>query len=269
MIRWDTYHTETIKEKYVYRYLTIEKLIDFFRTNSIYLTRLDKFEDNLENISPYDINQLKYFSDVAKPKDANPDIPDSTWEEIFKKNTVKLRQIQSNLLAQQKERFVSCWILNDVESFAMWDIYGKSGFAIRFERQYFQNLIRDSRELQNEPTSKIDLLLAGKVEYQNFEEMLTKEKESTLKYSVFRKHLSFNHEAEYRIVGFLNNTDDETFLRFKLPDLETIHFEIIANPRLSSFQIETYNNIISNYTKVHVLRESDLKRWLEFRNINY
>lgn len=269
MTRWDTYYTEEIKEKYVYRYLTIEKLIDFFNTNSIYLTRLDKFEDNLENISPYDINQLKYFSDITKPKNSNPEISDSTWEEIFKRNTIKLHKIQSELLAQQKERFVSCWILNDVESFAMWDIYGKSGFALRFEREYFQKLIQSSIKLQVEPTSKMDLLIAGKVKYQNFEEMLTKEKESTLKYSVFRKHLSFNHESEYRVVGFLDNTEDETFLRFKLPDLETMNFDIIANPRLTSFQIETYNDIISNYSKVHTLRESDLKRWLEFRNCNY
>ena len=72
-MNWDTYHTKNISEKYVYRYVTIEKLIDFLVTNSIYLARLDTFEDNFENIQPYDINQLRFFY-LEKPTDANPEI---------------------------------------------------------------------------------------------------------------------------------------------------------------------------------------------------
>jgi hypothetical protein len=51
-MKWETYHTKEINQKYVYRYLTLEKLVDFLETGELYLTRLDKFEDNLENISP-------------------------------------------------------------------------------------------------------------------------------------------------------------------------------------------------------------------------
>ena len=65
--------TKNISEKYVYRYLTIEKLIDFLDSNTIYLARLDTFEDCLENIEPFDINGLKFLI-LEKPIDANPEI---------------------------------------------------------------------------------------------------------------------------------------------------------------------------------------------------
>ncbi len=269
-MKWDTYHTKEIKEKYVYRYLTIEKLVDFLETNSIYLARLDKFEDNLENIEPYDINELKLRSEtLSKPEDANPDISDSQWDETIQNNVFALRELQKTLVRKQKHRFVSCWILNDVESFAMWDIYGKSGFVIKFEQKYFQKLIRDSIKLQKDQTEKIDLLLAGTVQYQNYDNMLFKEKESLIKFSAFRKHIAFKHETEYRIVGFMKEILDISGLKFILPDLKELKFEIIANPRLDSFQFAKYKSMISKYSENHPLKESELKRWLDFRNITF
>ena len=266
-MKWDTNHTKTITEKYVYRYLTIEKLIDFLDTNTIFLARLDTFEDNLENIEPYDVNQLKFLY-LSKPVDANPEISDSIWDEVIEKSKKKFKEIKNYLIEKQKKRFVSCWILNDVESFGMWDTYGKSGFVIRFEREYFQKIIRESKDLQIEPTNKIDLLVVGKVFYQNFEKMLENEKESLMRFSAFRKHLSFKHESEYRIVGFTKECENDIGLRFKLPNIETLNFEIFANPRLSSFQFQQYKKIIDKYSKTKTLKESELKNWLEFRNLN-
>jgi len=269
-MKWNTYHTKGIKEKYVYRYITIEKLVDFLETHSIFLTRLDRFEDQLENIEPFDINELKVRSQtLEKPEDANPEISDVKWNEIIQTNKRVLKSLQQNLTLKQKHRFVSCWILNDVESFAMWDIYGKAGFAIRFEQEYFQNLIRESIKIQNKPTNKIELLVAGAVQYQNYDEMLYKEEESLIKFSAFRKHLSFKHETEYRIVGFMKEILDVPGLKFNLPEIKKLKFDIIANPRLDSFQFNQYKSMISKYSKNHPLKESRLKRWLDFRNKEY
>ncbi|MDT0651421.1 DUF2971 domain-containing protein [Autumnicola edwardsiae] len=269
-MNWNTYNTKGIKEKYVYRYVTIEKLVDFLESSSIYLTRLDKFEDNLENIEPYDINELKVRSKTLKiPDDANPDISDDRWEQIIQENNTALKALQKSLHLKQKHRFVNCWILNDVESFAMWDIYGKSGFAIRFERKYFQKLIKESINIQEKPTSNFDIIVAGAVKYQNYDDMLFKEKESLLKFSAFRKHLSFKHETEYRIVGFIKEILDIPGLKFKLPEIQNLKFDIIANPRLNSFQLQQYKSMISKYSKKHPLKESDLKEWLDFKKMNY
>jgi hypothetical protein len=262
-MKWETIHTEYITEKYVFRYVTIEKLIDFFDTNSIFLARLDTFEDNLENISPKEINGLK-TTFLKIPKNANPD---RDWDKKIENSRHQIRAIRNKLALDQKHRYVSCWILNDVESFGMWDTYGKSGFAIRFEREYFQKLVEKSIKLQVNPTDKIDLLVLGKVFYQNFDTMHQTLDKSKMKYAAFRKHLSFKHESEYRIVGFTNQTENEIGLRFKLPDLESLNFEIFANPRLSSFQFQQYEKIVAKYSKTKKLKESELKNWLEFRNL--
>ena len=149
-MKWETYHTKGIQQKYVYRYLTLEKLIDFLETGELYLTRLDKFEDNLENIIPYDINELKVRSGLTeKPQNANPNIPEHHWDKLISDSRLALIRLQEKLKTEQKYRFVSCWILSDVESFAMWDIYGKAGFALRFERKYFQQLIGKNGQIDH------------------------------------------------------------------------------------------------------------------------
>lgn len=267
-MEFETHQTEIITNKYIYRYLTIEKLIDFFETSSIYLSRLDLFEDNLENIDPYDINELKLLT-LTKPPNANPIIGETHWEEIINHDKKRLIEIQNNLIENQKKRFVSCWILSDVESFGMWDTYGKEGFVIRFNREYFEKIIKESISIQTEPTSKIDLLVIGKVIYQDFEEMLRNEKESILQYSAFRKHLSFKHESEFRIVGFAHNFENELGLRFKLPDINNLDFEIFANPRFTNFQFQQYKKIIKKYSIQKDLRISELKNFLVFRNLKY
>ena len=92
-MKWDTYHTKEIKEKYLYRYVTIEKLIDFLSTNSIYLSRLDSFEDSFEDIQPYDINQLKFLY-TEKPEDANPEISDEIWNEKIENGRKSITGLQ-------------------------------------------------------------------------------------------------------------------------------------------------------------------------------
>lgn len=267
-MKFETYHTKTLDERYVYRYLTIDKLIDFLDTNSLYLARLDTFEDNLENIEPYDIIELKFLIST-KPIDASPAINEKKWDEIIDNNKKQLLKIQNNLIEKQKKRFVSCWILSDVESFGMWDTYGKEGFVIRFNRDYFEKIIKESISAQTEPTSKIDLLFVGKVLYQDFEKMLHNEEKSIIEYSAFRKHLSFVHESEYRIVGFTNNVENEIGLRYKLPNIEELDFEIFANPRFTNFQFQQYSKILEKYTKLKKLKNSELKIFLEFRNLKY
>lgn len=267
-MKWEIYNTRDIKEKYLYRYVTIEKLVDFLNSNSIYLSRLDTFEDCFEGIQPFDLNLLNSLY-TEKPHDVSNEISEEMWNVMIEEGRKSFNELQFKIICNQKKKIVSCWILSDVESFGMWDTYGKSGFAIRFEHKDFQRLIRESINIQEYPTNLIDLLVAGEVQYQNFDNLLINEQESLMKYSEFRKHLSFKHESEYRIVGFSNKLTDKNGVRFKLSNFGKLNFEIIANPRLSQFQIQQFQNIISNYSKKYVLRKSELKTWLEFRDIKY
>ena len=103
-MKFKTIHTQKINEKYVYRYLTIDKLIDFFDTNCLYLARLDTFEDNLENIEPFDIIELRFLT-LTKSTDASPEINETKWGEIIEDDKKKLIKIQNDLIEKQKKRF--------------------------------------------------------------------------------------------------------------------------------------------------------------------
>ena len=269
-MNWDTYHTEEIIEKYVYRYFSFEKLIHFLTTGSLYLTRLDQFEDNLEGISPYEINEIRFgLKTKDRPKNPNPAIPEFVRNGQIERARDSLTEIQKKLSFLQKKRFVSCWFLGNVESIGMWDLYASSGFAVRFDREYFQKIIKAGIKYPENIKTGIDLIVVGKVIYQNFDDMMQKEKQSLLKYSVFRKHLSFKHEEEYRVIGFHTYVVDQIGLEYKLGAIQDLEFDIFTNPRMSTLSFGTYSGIIKHYSEKHKLLESKLKIWLELRNIKF
>ncbi len=266
-MKWELINpSESIRERYVYRYLSLEKLIHFLSEESLYLTRLDKFDDHLEGISPFDVNELRIrqegptLSMLAKRQMIY------SWEALINENTRAISRIKRKVLRHQKTRFVSCWILGDVESIGMWDLYGNNGFALRFEVANFIRTIKASTEIQKGKSKKLNQVAVGKVVYKNFDEVLDKEEEQFLKYSVFRKHLAFRHENEFRVVGFQDNMRKDDGISFLLPKLDELSFDILAHPKMTTLQFKTYKDILSLYSKKHLLQESNLKIWLELRN---
>jgi len=240
------------------------------KTDSLYLSRLDQFEDNLEGISPFDINELRIrLKLIYKTKNPNQRIPVHQWDKLIASSKEALNQIKSKLEIIQRKIFVNCWFLGNVESFGMWDLYAPSGFVIRFDRVYFQNLIKKRIIHQSNADLEFESLIVGKIEYQNFDNMLYKEKESLLKYRGFRKHLTFQHEEEYRVVGFLSRPSEKKGIEFNIGSVDDTDFEIFANPRINSNTFKTYSDILQHYTQKHILMESKLKTWIEFRNSNF
>lgn len=199
-MNFEIIHKKLAKGKYLYRYISFEKLIDFLETGELYLARQDTFEDCLESISPFDITELLITTITEIPEDGNPDFD---WKSFILKNQEIKENIKIKLINRQKRRFVSSWVINDTESFGMWDIYAQTGFMIRFEKNYFENLIETQSKNNQINLTGIDYIHVGKIKYQNFEKIPFKEKKSLLKSSDFRKHSAFKYESEYRIVGIL------------------------------------------------------------------
>lgn len=266
---WNTYHTRGTRKKYLYRYLSLEKLIHFIQTGCLFLSRLDRLDDGLEGISPYELNEIRVRQNLLyKPENANPKIPDFQWDIMINSSRSILKQIKIHLKDLQQKRFVSCWFLGDAESIGMWDLYAPKGFMLRFERTYFQNLIKQQRNKESNKLTEIDLIVAGRIVYQNFDDMLTKEKESLLKYSVFRKHLTYQHEEEYRVVGFTSNESKQLGIEFSLGKIDDLDFHVFASPRMTSNSFKIYNDIFQHYTAKHKIHESLLKTWIEFKEVN-
>lgn len=268
-MNWDTYNTKSIKSKYLYRYVSLEKMIHFLSTGSLYFSRMDSFEDNLEGVSPNDITQLIINLIPVPPKEIRSnEIEDSIWENTQKNRLNKLLQLQKKLKEKQKKYFVSCWFLGDTESIGMWDLYAKDGFLIRFERLSLQKIVKAKVKKQNFNYEDKDLLVAGKVKYQDFEKVAWKNEGVSMVYSGFRKHEAFKHEEEYRFI--IHKLDPpENGIIYKLDEIDNLDFKIYANPRMSSFTFNTYSNILKKYSLKHELNESMLKQWIEFKNMEF
>lgn len=269
-IDWQTYHTKNIKSKYLYRHVSIEKLISFLNTGDLYFARMDSFEDNLEGVIPYDIVELlANYDDLPSLEERNPEISKEIWKDIENHRAGKLTKLQESLLNRQKERFVSCWFLSDTESIAMWDLYATGGFLIRFDRQYLQGLVKTRKDLQEKiPEDSNDLLVAGRVRYQNFNELHLDEDGKRLKYSGFRKHVAFKHEAEYRFILHKKEYNSNGVF-YSLGDINELEFDLLANPRMEAFTLSTYNDIIKKYNSKFQLKESELKPWLHFKETTF
>ncbi len=109
-IHWDTYHTNDIKEKYLFRFLDVYRLIDFLESGSLYFARMDGFDDKFEGISVYDIIRTIAWSQIWEGHpDLNKSIPEKEWEKIFKSRRNNLIEIKENQKQRQKRHFVNCW----------------------------------------------------------------------------------------------------------------------------------------------------------------
>jgi Protein of unknown function (DUF2971) len=268
-MKWDTYQTKGITSKYLYRYVSLTKLLHFLRTGSLYFTRMDSFEDGLEGIIPYNISEL-YVNLPELPDEENRNkaiISKEMWEADKERRLNILNAIQHDLLEKQKNLYVNCWYLGDSESLGMWDLYGKNGFMIRFERQVIQDLVKSEIKSQTVKYESHDLLVGGIIRYQDFDKVPWNEEDSLIKYSGFRKHIAFKHEEEYR---FIIHKSEITAggIEYKLGEINDLQFDLFANPKMNPFEFSTNNELISRYTNKE-LNESKLKPWLDFKNMKF
>lgn len=250
-------------EVFLYRYMTLEKLIPFLKNKSIYLTRSDRFDDNIESASAGNITDLNNSSRLVLNK-INPVIGEERIQNLKRDHRYTFNSVLNEINKSQKERFISCWISDDVESIGMWDLYAPNGFVIRFDKKRLIEIIESSVSLNKH--LDFDILCIGMIEYQNFDKInFHNEKENIQLYSCFRKHLTFKHENEFRMVGFARSRN-ELGLDYQLLNLIDIDFNIYYNPRMNDFNRKTFSEIISNYYKGEI-KESQLKKWIYIREL--
>ncbi|PCJ98714.1 MAG: hypothetical protein COA50_00260 [Flavobacteriaceae bacterium] len=233
--KWNTYHTRGIKKKYLYRFMDKEKLVDLLSSKSLYLTRMDRFKDNLEGIKTYDITELiNHYQDYFHfpISDKNPDLTDFDFNYLKESARESLLQQREILKKVQNAHFVSCWFNSEKESHAMWSYYaGKGGFAIRFERKEFQKNIKQSL-LLNAPDDE-QFVIVGRIKYQDFKNVIFNEEESQVKYLAFRKDNSFEHEKEYRVVMLdTSSSEQEDHKRYQITSFNELDITIIVDPEI-------------------------------------
>jgi hypothetical protein len=109
---------------YVWRYLSIEKLISLLMTKSLYFSRIDMFKDPFEGTLP------------TKTKSIYNAIIEKIWGDSdnqgLKENILKYKNIS------MKYTYVCCWNMSDHESSLMWKSYTDMGKGIAIKTTYNQ-----------------------------------------------------------------------------------------------------------------------------------
>lgn len=128
----------------LWRYLDYFKFEDLIRTQCLYYSRLDKFVDKLEGVSP--------FSCIRAI------ILDSGENEERKREILRLYRIRMD--RNREVGFASCWHINESLNYEMWDSYGhksSNSIAIRTTEKKVCSAIKKSRfTFLNEPVQYFD-----------------------------------------------------------------------------------------------------------------
>lgn len=205
------YSNEKISESTkLWRFIELYKFKDLIEKSALYHTRIDKFKDNLEGISPESCKKSilsdNRFTDQEKIKTI----------ELFEKRTKRNRLTS----------FVSCWHINNEINKDLWNEYGNNSIesiAIETTKSKLTNCFIE----KNLP------MVFEKIRY--YEEPFFNQ-ESYWFPSLF-KTKDFEPENEFRSALYVGNpsTVDNVRLKVNLSSLITrIHFHPQATPEFKN-----------------------------------
>ncbi len=234
MKKWIEYNIPNRKNKYLIRFLSKKRLIEFLDNGNIWFPRADTFGDKMECVSIDDLNTKSF-------------------------NIEKLE------LRKQKH-LISCWHASTNESIAMWDTSFKKKedqrvFAIRFN---YDDLVRyiSINKFEDDDEGLIEYKFYGQVRYKN---LLRKElDQKRMRRVAFRKEYSFKYENEFRFVV----QSDKAFLKkgyaFHIGESSALNYSIMVNPLLDQNEYKEHLSFLKS-NKIGRVKHQDsaLVRWLK------
>jgi len=235
-MNWTEYNIETIKSKYLFKFLSEKYLLKFLETGNIWFARSDQFGDKME---------------CVMIKDLLPAKPD------FKA-----------IERRKRKHLISCFHEGNKETLAFWDTYAKSDeerrkYAIRFNREYLTDLIENEGHL-DEDLDNIKKKVHGKVKYKNLIGANELKLESKLvKYPAFRKEYVFAYEREYRFDLLLKSEYDQLGFNFYIGKPKLINFDIFVNPLLENKDYTKCLKVIRDSDFESCFKQSTLAKWLK------
>lgn len=236
-LKWQSYNTENIKGKYLFRFLSEERLEQFLETGDLWFSRSDKFGDKMECV------RLSDLTSTPKPK----------FKEIEER---------------KQKHLICCFHESTKESLALWDTHFTNSherrkYALKFERNQLVKLIEQS---PSKNLSSIDsiALTHGKVRYKtligNSREKLL---EKTIKHVAFRKESAFAYEREYRFDILLKYKLNDGGIVYNLGSLQQLGFKILVNPLLKKRKYTQSIMKLNELNYDNKFQESVLAKWLK------
>jgi hypothetical protein len=231
----------TTKDK-LWRYYDIHKFISFLATKSIYFGRMDNMEDLNEGIS-MDQLQLKYG--------------DENEQETVRVRKVNASSRELRLSKRQQKYFVSCWLLHNRESVAMWNLYSSStGVAVGINGNELIAHIMQKSQFTNDE-EKFNYLFAGKIVYKDFfnknDRKSFKDETGTMG---FHKDICFEHEKEYRFLlkqDLHNHKEDKIIgTSLKLRQFSKLPIEVVFHPKMAKWQQDNIKRLIKEFDLTNI-----------------
>ena len=166
----------------LWRYMSMDKFQSFIEEQSIYLCRIDRFDDSFEGALPTRVaeHHSKMFRQLQAP-DLLGRAPDSSY-------------LRAQLSARETYRrffYANCWHVNSHESTAMWQLYlgGTEGLAVK------TTFLRMRRAI---PVPSDGRLCGGLVSYVDFDRDWFDALGPVDAY--FHRRIEYKHECEYRLL---------------------------------------------------------------------
>ncbi|MCW2258684.1 MULTISPECIES: DUF2971 domain-containing protein [Sphingobacterium] len=233
---------ENYDKYYLFRYFPSLNRLESFLTKGIYMTRADKFSDQLECV---DFNNLVEISKrknvVSLLPEHNPHMDIGDLQNYINKTINELDEIAVNINNEQQKYHISCWYIsqNQIENELMWKSYGtdhnnkQKGFLIRISLKDLMSNMIMLKKLNPELSS----IVFGSVAYYDFNNEKNIQK---IKYTGFRKHSAFKDESEFRLIYKNENLPikDDIFLKLSKSFYNDI--SIIAHP---DYDLNDYHKI--------------------------
>ena len=244
------------------RYINIHKLISLITNKTLLFTRLDLLPDPFEGIMTRLIKE-RYIAKLTPSKEKiNPRLSKEFREKALEEKEYIESLYEKDAPKRQKSQYVNCWFKGDRESMAMWNLYSnKEGVAIKINGRYLVDYLKRIIEIQPLLMKKYKFI-CGNVEYYKLNPVDLKEKVN-IKYSAFKKDVSYEYEHEYRflIATPLTNIDkNPSNIKLDLTDNFFHNVEIICHPEMPDWQHQNIINICKD-TNIKVIRKS----WIELK----
>ncbi|ELA8128113.1 hypothetical protein ACTNNG_004614 [Vibrio parahaemolyticus] len=229
-------------ETKIWRYMDFTKFISLLNSSSLFLSRVDKFED------PYE-GSTSHFNLAARPHVyADSKIPPKTMEQLGKFNRWS-----------REWTYVNCWHLNDHESAAMWKLYAQTSEAVAIQSRFsvLEKLLPEKTYV-------------GQVKYIDYDRDWLPEGNGF--WPFVHKRKSFEHERELRVLaqelpvhegegkGFDYSTRNPLFGKSVEIDLAQLIEAVYIAPDAPSWFLELVKGSISRYGYDFQVIQSDLAR---------
>lgn len=163
----------------LWRYISFSKFSDLINNSSIYFSRIDKFFDNLEGVSPESC-----INTIMNDDDKTPE---------QKKENVELYKIRME--NNRKNSYACCWHINKRINYDMWEEYGKTNDSIALQTDV--NILSNIFEPSGIP------VICEPVRY--FENPYFNQ--NAYWFPTLFKTKDFSHEQEFRTIMFVNGLD--------------------------------------------------------------